>query len=185
MFDLKDLLEVLESILSEDLSKPFVFGHGIITEQQIAFDKEALENNKARIASLLKYLGIAGLSSVTLERLTKLKNGDTWNELQTKEEFEALEYLLACSDACGFIVNNILTSQKNCFELGSISSILTSDFGERFYNGITGEWLKTLREEVIGKMHFSVNGEKINEYATLENSSANKSLAKTIEQAQI
>ncbi len=181
MFDLKDLLEMLESVLSEELNKPFVFGHGIITEQQIAFDEDALENNKERIATLLKYLGIAELSSMTLERLTKLKNGDTWNELQNKEEFEALEYLLACSDACGFIVNNILAIQKNCFELGSISSILTSDFGERVNNGINEEWLKTLREEVIGKMHFSVNADKINEYATLADISTNKCLAKTID----
>ncbi|MDE6142317.1 MAG: hypothetical protein K2G03_06905 [Bacilli bacterium] len=162
MINSKYLLEFLTGLLAEDFDKLFILGYGIITEQQVAFDEEVLEKNKAKVARILKELGINELPSITLERLTKLKDGEKWNELQNKEEFEALDLLLACSDACGFIVNNILTVQRNEFELGNVSSILTSDFGERLRNGINDEWLRMVREEVIGKMSFSTNVDKIN-----------------------
>lgn len=161
MLKKEELLELLTGLLADDFEHPFVYGHGIITEQQIAFDKELLEKNKNIVANFLKELGIDELPCITLERLTKLKNGDTWNELQTKEDFETLEFLLASCDACGFIINNILTMQRNELELGNVASILTSDFGERLNNGITDEWLCLLREKVIGRMHFSTNMDKI------------------------
>lgn len=182
MIDSKDLLELLMGLLAESLDKPLVYGHGIITEQQIAFDKEILEKNKSMIASFLKELGVDQYSSISLERLTKLKNGDAWNELQTKEEFETLEYLLACCDACGFITNNILTIQRNEYELGEVSSILTSDFGERMNSGINEEWLQILRECVISRMYFPVNNDKITQYSCDDNAFLPHSLAKKREE---
>ena len=180
MIDSKELKELLFELLAGDFEHPFVYGHGIITEQQTAFDKEVLEKNKAYIANVLKEIGVEELSYITLERLTKLKDGETWNELQTKEEFETLELLLSCSDACGFIDNGILAMQRNEFELGSVSSILTSDFGERWNNGITDEWLCRIREEIITKMRFKTNAERINEYDNSGDALADRPLAKRI-----
>lgn len=182
MIDSKDLLELLMGLLAESLDKPLVYGHGIITEQQIAFDKEILEKNKSMIASFLKELGVDQYSSISLERLTKLKNGDAWNELQTKEEFETLEYLLACCDACGFITNNILTIQRNEYELGDVSSILTSDFGERMNSGINDEWLHMLREHVVSWMHFPVNYDKITQFSCVDDTNSPHYLAKKREE---
>lgn len=177
MIDTKELLEMLLSLLAENCEKSFVFGHGIITEQQVAFDKETLEKNKSTIANILKELGIDELTIVSLERLTKTKDGETWNELQTKEEFEALEYLLACSDACGFINNNFFTINKNIFELGDISLILTSDFGERL-NKIDNQWLQIMRENIIKRMYFPICVDIIKEYASLGENLSNKSLTR-------
>lgn len=177
MLKKEELLELLIGLLVEDFDHSFVYGHGIITEQQVAFDQELLEKNKHIIANFLRELGIDELSSITLERLTKLKNGETWNVLQTKEDFETLEYLLACSDACGFINNGISTINKNIFELGDISVILTSDFGDRL-NQIDNQWLQVMREGIIKRMHFPTRIDKIKEYASSGDNLANKSLAK-------
>ena len=182
MINSKELWELLFDLLAGDFKKPFVYGHGIITEQQTAFDKEVLERNKSYIANVLKEIGVDELSYITLERLTKLKDGETWNELQTREEFEILELLLACADACGFIDNGILAMQRNEFELGSVSSILTSDFGERWNNGITDEWLCRIREEVMMNMRFKTNAAKINEYANSSDALADRPLAKRREE---
>lgn len=180
MINSKELRELLFELLTGDFEHPFVYGHGIITEQQTAFDKELLEKNKSYIANVLKEIGVDELSYITLERLTKLKNGETWNELQTKEEFETLELLLSCADACGFIDNGILAMQRNEFELGEVSSILTSDFGERWNNGITDEWLSQIREEIVMKMRFKTNAERISEYANVGDNLMNRPLAKRI-----
>lgn len=180
MINSKELLELLSGLLAEGFDKPFLYGYGIITEQQTAFDEDKLEKYKSTIANILKEIGVDELSSITLERLTKLKNGETWNELQSREEFEALEFLLSSSSACGFINNNILTVQRNEFELGEVSSILTSDFGERWNSGITDEWLCKLREEVVMRMQFPVNAERINEYANSGDFLAERLLAKRI-----
>ena len=164
MINLKELLEMLFSLLAKNETVPFVFGHGIITEQQIAFDENLLENSKSKIANILKDLGIDEFPCISLEMLTTLKSGETWNELQSKEDFEALELLLACSDACGFIINDTLTAQRNNFEIGDLSSLLTSQFGTRLTEGFNDDWLRMIREIVIKEMHFWTDIDKINEY---------------------
>lgn len=174
MINSKELLKMLEGLLAKKEEDPFswIFGHGIITEQQIDFDKELLEKSKSKIANILKELGIDENSCTSLENLTKLKNGETWNELQTKEDFEALELLLACSDACGFILNDSITSQSNNLRIGDASSLLTSQFGRRSIDGINDEWLHTIRDEISKKMYFPTDINRINKYAnSLETSS--------------
>lgn len=180
MINSKELLEMLKDLLPKNAEDPFswVFGHGIITEQQIAFDKELLEKSKSKIANILKELGLDEVSYTSLENLTKLKNSETWNELQTKEDFEALEFLLACSDACGFIINDTITTASNNFRIGDASSLLTSQFGRRLTNGINDEWLRTIREEIIKEMYFPTNINKINESANSWETSSVRQLSK-------
>lgn len=180
MINSKELLEVLESLLARNEKNPFswIFGHGIITEQQTVFDNELLEKNKSKIANILKELDLTNDSYISLDNLTKLKNGVTWNKFQTKEDFLALELLLACSDACGFIINDFITIQSNNLRIGDFSSLLTSQFGRRIIDGINDEWLHTVREKIIKNMYFTVDINKINKVADSSKDSSAHQLLK-------
>lgn len=117
------------------------------------------------IACILQELGIDEKPMISLSRLTTLKNGELWNELLCLEDFQALELLLACSDACGFIQNDLATIQRNISEIGDINSILISKIG-RSLVGNDDEWLKLIKETVINKMYFLINPDRIKSFAT-------------------
>ena len=60
-------------------------------------------------------------------------------------------------------------------------SLVGSEMCIRFRNnGITVEWLRKLREEVVMRVHYPTNAERINEYANSGDSLADRPLAKRI-----
>lgn len=144
---------------------PYVIGNGILTSMKIGFDESKLNEKKGDIASILQELGIDEYSLISLSRLTVLKSGEVWNKLQSLEDFQALELLLACSDACGFIQNDPPTIQRNIAEIGDINSILISNKGRSLVDN-DDEWLKLIREIVIEKMYFITNPDSIKSFAT-------------------
>ena len=93
-----------------------------------------------------------------------LKSGFAWNQLQSLEDFQALELLLACSDACGFIHNDDDTIQRNIVEIGDLNSLLISSSGRFMVNSIE-DWLRLIRKKVIDKMYFITDSESIKKYA--------------------
>lgn len=161
MLNSKELKERIVQLLAEDKLTPYVIGNGIISNMKIGFNEEKLKNEKQKIAEILKSLGVNEHPLIKLSDLTKLKNGDTWNNLQTIEDFQALELLLACSHACGFINNDDTIIRKNIMNLGDIGSISISPFRKAFIKN-DDEWLRLIREDVIDGMFFFTNPEYIN-----------------------
>lgn len=105
------------------------------------------------------------LPLISLATLTTMKDGSTWNQLQSLEDFKTLDLLLACSDACGFIHNDAGTIQRNINEIGDMTSILISRYGRSFI-GNDDEWLKAIRESVINRMYFLTEPDVIRQFAS-------------------
>ncbi len=160
MLSTKELKTYLCSLFAEKEDTPYVAGNGILTSVRIGFDAEKIEKNKRTIAKMLEEIGIAEKPMISLESLTKLKNGEAWNELQTMEDFQALELLLASSNACGFILNDETIKQLNINEMGELNSILISSFGPSLV-GDQDKWLRLIRETIINHMYFLTDIEKI------------------------
>lgn len=161
MLNSKELKDRIVQLFAENESTPYVIGNGIISTMKIGFNEEKLKNEKQKIAEILKSLGVDKYPLIKLSDLTKLKNGDIWNNLQTIEDFQALELLLACSHACGFINNDNNTVRKNIMNLGDIGSISISPLRKAFINN-DDEWLRLIREDVIDGMFFFTNPQYIN-----------------------
>ena len=164
MLNSKEIKNDIMQLFVESQNDPYVIGNGILTSMKIGFDERKLNEKKREIATILKELGIDEHSMISLSRLTVLKNGEVWNKLQSLEDFQALELLLACSDACGFVQNDPATIQRNIAEIGDINSILISNIG-RSLVGNDDEWLKAIRETIIKKMYFLTNPDSIKSFA--------------------
>lgn len=160
MLNTKDMKNNIIKLFAESQNEPYVIGHGILTSIKIGFDERKLEANKQAIATILQELGIDEQPMINLSSLTTLKNGEVWNQLSSLEDFQALELLLACSDACGFVHNDTDTIQRNINEMGDMNSILISKYG-RSMIGDDNKWLKSIREIVIGTMYFLTDPESI------------------------
>ncbi len=160
MLSPKELQSYLSNLFVESAETPYVVGNGIITTMRISFDAEKIEQNKRTIAKMLEEIGIDGKPLISLESLTKLKDGEKWNELQSMEDFQALELLLASSNACGFIQNDDMVKQLNINEVGDLTSILISAAGPALI-GDTDKWLRLIRETIISHMYFLTDMEKI------------------------
>lgn len=136
-----------------------------MTSTKLAFDERKLEENKQEIATILQELGIDEHPSISLASLTTLKSGEVWNRLQSLEDFYALDCLLACSDACGFIYNDVDTRKRNINKVGDINSVLISRYG-RFMVGDDDNWVQLIRENVVNNMYFLTAPESIKVFAT-------------------
>lgn len=101
---------------------------------------------------------------ISLASLTTLKSGRLWNRLQSLEDFQALDYLLACSDACGFIHNDVDTIKRNITEIGD-DLVLISRFGRSMVDD-DNKWLQLIREKVVYNMYFLTDPESIKVFAT-------------------
>lgn len=164
MLNSKEIINNIMQLFIESQNKPYVIGNGILTSTKIGFDERKLNEKKREIATILQELGIDEHSMINLLRLTVLKSGEVWNKLQSLEDFQALDLLLACSDACGFVQNDPATIQRNIAEIGDINSILISKIG-RSIVGNDDEWLKLIREIIIKKMYFLTNPDSIKSFA--------------------
>ena len=166
MLSTKEVIAKIEPMMIDNVKTPHVEGNGIITTTVIGFDKKKMEETKIEIANILSEIGVDEKPLISLATLTKLKNDETWNKLNNMEDFHALELLLACSDACGFITNDVNTKILNINTLGSIPSVLISADGMNMFE--RKEWLRMLRETVINNMYFMTNPELIKSYAIIE-----------------
>lgn len=164
MINPKEIKDDIVQLFAENQDNPFVVGNGILTSIRIAFDEKKLNENKKKIATILQELGIDEHIMISLARLTLLKNGEVWNKLESLEDFQALELLLASSDACGFILNDYATKQRNIAEIGDINSLMIT-FSGRDLVGNDEKWLKIIRESIINNMYFFTNPDNIKSFA--------------------
>ena len=141
----------------------FVIGDGIMSTMVYPFDDVALENIKHEIATYLNNIGIDKKDRITLDDLTRYEDGKEWNKLQTMLEFEALELLLSCAHACGFIHKTPNDLRQTISEVGEENDILVSNSWEEEYS--EKEWLKALKRFVTGHTYFSVRKDYIERYA--------------------
>ncbi len=148
-----------------------IIGNGILSSMKIAFNEEKLAENKSSIAQILQEIGLDQYPLTNLANLTTLKNGETWNKLETLKDFQALEFLLACSSACGFIKNDTKTISKNIENLGGNSLFITLTVRKIMNND--EKWLEIMKQRILQNMHFLTNPATILEY-----SSKNKILSK-------
>ena len=160
MLNSKEVNEYIHKLMIKSTDTPYVAGNGVLTSTHVGFDQVKLEEQKPEIASMLQEIGIENSPLISLERLTKLKNGEVWNQLQSLEDLQALDLLLACANASGFILNNGIIIQMNINEIGDLTSILISGMG-RSMVGDDAKWLEEIRNRVVNKMFFPVDGEKI------------------------
>ncbi len=166
MLESKKIKNDIISFFAQNENVPYIVGNGVITGLRIGFDESKLEENKGRIATLLYQLGVSEHPLIRLSSLTKLKDGTVWNKVQTMDDFQALDLLIACSDACGFIHNDMNTIQRNVHEIGDVNSMLISKYGRV---GIDDEtWLQLIRECVINNMYFFTEMETIKNFAISE-----------------
>lgn len=166
MINPKEIENNIIGLFAESKDEPYVVGNGILTHIKIAFSKKKIEENKKDIAVILQEIGIDEHPLINLSSLTKYKDGSFWNQLQTIEDFKALELLLACSDACGFIYNDLDTIERNINSIGDFGSLLISQIGISIYED-KDEWLKLIKERVIEKMFFLTDSENIIKCANL------------------
>ena len=163
MINSKELNKNIRDLFAETEEEEFVAGNGIQTNVRIGFNLAKLNEKKQEIAILLRELGVDEHVLIRLSSLTKYKNGETWNNLQSIEDYQTLELLLACADACGFIHNDFATIQRNIAEIGEFNSIVISKFGRILMND--EDWLKAIRESIVNNMYFLTDPEKIRAYA--------------------
>ncbi len=168
MINSKDIKNGIMQLLAVDENTPYVIGNGIIIGTKIAFDVKKLDEKKQKLATILHELGIDENNMIKLSRLTVLKNGEAWNNLQSLEDFQALELLLACSDACGFINNDLITRQLNINEIGTENLILVTEYSRAFI-GDDDKWLQSIREKIVDKMDFFIDSDKIRTFTGQEN----------------
>ena len=145
------VFDLIASLL--DNGEDSVIGNGIISSY--SFNRDGLVANKDKIANVLVELGLDKQSIISLEDLTHLKNGKVWNYLNSYEEFEVLELLLAASDACKFIINDKKRVSKNITLLGNSYYMISKGF--RSYYANESDWLKDIKEHILDKMEYQVN----------------------------
>lgn len=170
MLNSKDMRNNIQQLFAQDQSTPQVVGNGILQTMRVAFDEKKLDRIKPEIAVLLQDLGVDEHALIDLLSLTTFKNGETWNQLQSLEDFQALELLLACSDACGFISNDFNVKIRNINNLGNDASLIATDFYYAFADSKGcinyDEWLKEIRERVATNIFFIPSPDSIKAYAS-------------------
>ncbi len=168
MLNTKEIRFTLGEIMAKNIEVPYVAGLGVRTGGKIAFYEAMLDSYKETLANQLCEMGIGEQPLVSLSSFTRLKNGEVWNNLQTIEDFEALDLMVACADACGFIINNVNVLQMNIAEIGDINSLLISKYGRIGMDDAT--WLKKFKELVLNKMYFLTQAECIKNFASSDDS---------------
>lgn len=170
MLSPKDMKNTIELLFAENQSTPHVVGNGILQTMRIVFDEKKLDRVKPEIAILLQDLGVDEHPLISLIGLTTFKSGEVWNQLQSLEDFQALELLLACSDACGFISNDFNVKLMNINNLGDDAALIAPGF---YYSFADSEgrinydkWLKEIRERVATNVLFIPSPETIKAYAS-------------------
>ena len=71
-----------------------------------------------------------------------------------------MDLLLAAADVCKFIINDKKRVSKNISLLGNTYYMISNNF--RNYYSNEGEWLKDIKEHILGKLEYQVNYKYIN-----------------------
>ena len=174
MLKTTEIKEKLSDLMIDDLNTPYLVGNSIILCEAIWFDEEKLERNKKDIALILNELDIERKPLVSLKTLTRLKNGEEWNSLQSMDDFHALNLLVACADACQFLENSMEVQQLNAGQLGGNAEIITTVVRQTINND--EEWLKLIRERVLNKVFYLAYDENVK--STISTSHGQNSLKK-------
>lgn len=174
MLKTNEIKEKLSNLMVEDLSIPYLIGNGINLGESIGFDIEKLERNKREIALILNELDIENKPIVSLKTLTRLKNGEVWNSLQSMDDFHALNLLVACADACQFLENGQEIQQLNIGQLGYNADLITTSGRQAINN--EEEWLKLMRERVLDSVLYLSYNENVK--STISTSHGQNSLKK-------
>ena len=160
MLNSKKLKEDIIDLFAESQDVKYVTGNGIITGMSLGFDIQKLIKRKKDIARVLQLLGVDEKPLVSLGSLTTEKDGTVWNKLETLEDFQALDLLVAVSNASGFLANDEIVQQLNINTIGEINSILISRSGRELIND-DDKWLKLIRTVVVDKMFFVPDKESL------------------------
>ena len=123
---------------------------------------------------ILNELDIENKPIVSLKTLTRLKNGEVWNSLQSMDDFHALNLLVACADACQFLENSIEVQQLNIGQLGYNADLITTSGRQAINN--EEEWLKLMRERVLDSVLYLSYNENVK--STISTSHGQNSLKK-------
>ena len=161
MLKVNELQEKIASLLANEESKTVVSGNGITAAKRYTFNQSSIDQSKRDIAAILKELGIDEVETVSVEDFTTLKDGSEYIGLRTMGEYDTLELLIACADACGFIRNNAENMRKSNAELGRINTVLLSDIGRKMV-GNDSMWLNNIKNNVIGHIRYATNQRLIN-----------------------
>lgn len=165
MLDPKNIYNMITGLFAgPDDQDAIVVGRGIFPVMKIGFHAKKIEEARPMIANILYELEASEHPLIDLKYLLTKKTGEEWNHLLSMEDFHALDLLLACSDACGFIYNNAMVTIMNIAELGD-ASILISSLGKALFKS-SEEWLTSIRENVLHKMYFPVDKEAIRKFAS-------------------
>ena len=164
MLKANEMKQRVYTLFAENVKNNIVTGNGIVINRKLGFNKEKLDSCKSEFAGYLKEIGADEHQVVSLASLAKTKDGEVWNELQTIEDFQALDLFLGFVNACGFIVNSPEVMTLNINQMGEINSILVSIHGREFI-GDDKKYMKLIREGVANNMFFISNIKEIDEFA--------------------
>ena len=96
-----------------------------------------------------------------------LKDGGVWNKFKTYEDYQALDYLVALANACGFIDNNIGVELMNINLIGKDESMLISTYGREEVDD-DNKWLDSIKKSIIDKVHYTVRPDEIKAYLPIQ-----------------
>jgi hypothetical protein len=179
MLDIKYINSLIYSVLGVKGNNPSIKGKGIILDTTYFFDQEKLNQQMLDIAHLFQELGVGEQPLVRLSSLTKLKNGTTWNNLLTMDDFNTLNILLACGNACDFIINDDDVRKQNKDLIGNlVSHIISTEYIELGLN--QSIWLRIFKDSLANKMIFPVNSQILNSYIKQNLSETNFHLCRNI-----
>ena len=162
MLNSKEIVDFVRGLMIEDhLKEKFVKGRGLTTGIVWGFVPERLEEAKGEVAKLLNELDIHDNPWISANDLLVLKNKEMWNKLGSYEDYQALDLLIAVSNACGFIDHNIGNEMMNVLFMGEGNSIVISRYGRSIINN-DEKWLEGVRE-VLAHVHFIIIEDEIRE----------------------
>ena len=134
-------------------------GYGIIAGQYWNFNPTKLEESKGKIIEILKALGVDDKEKISLRDLMTLKDGTVWNGFLDEDDYRALELLVACANACGFLINDEDTELQN----RNASVGLTTRYNKSLMSDM--EWLKVMKDYgLVDKIFYTISKGAIKEY---------------------
>ncbi len=151
-----ETLQFLNSTLAS--GDTHITARGLMVDQVHFFDKEILEQIKADIANYLRKIGIESFPAAN----NFLAN------INTIEDLENLNILIAAITAAGFIENSTVDAFRNLDMIGesnySYFTAIAIDYAKK---GIISkeEFIEKINS-LLGKIHFLVKKENIENYAS-------------------
>ena len=164
MINIKDLKDKLEKCITKNNNIQTIEGNSIIFGVKIGFDAEKLENIESDIAQVLYNAGANEVEEISLDNISKNKNGESWNIIQNLEDIETLNLLVASADALELINNNDLTQKENAKKIGEYYQIVLSSVGRQVVNN-DRKWVGFIRDYISKSVSYPTNPELIESFA--------------------